>query len=884
MNIEDLKAVVRNYGLQAEVLRDLCGVPQEIIEAAERGDKREFPCPKCGGKTRFRIYDLERGSVGCSHCCKNKDDGSGDIIGAVMWALGLSSEGEAKRELEKWLIERGYVNEPRGYKQGGKRLTTTTKTTTKQTQEHDADETLTLTASGVEYEDDNVSRRLVKTTFYHRFNPRSNFISTLRRDDYDAPKPDNKKTKWVQLEKDAQGNSVYAPYIAGAATATNNPPKDALERLWDEVFTTQRLYIVEGEKCAESLKNALKSTPYDGAVLTLGASGNAHLWSIWAPFLKRKNPNAEVVIFADNDAPGRKAANETANAFHAAKFKKISVVDFSQDRDGDDGYDVADYLAEGNDVALLLDDANGYVMPYDERLFFASLADNEIDEKAAIENRYKRELSREERRLRLELENESLTSFDFKRLQNRTSFFDYALALADKYHVDPMAELFPFLTLFVNFTGQKIAVHEPLIHNRPKQVLFPRLCTVLLGSSNSGKSPIIKENAIVPIEEIEIEENVRLAERQRNGEEVPRPPRFLIASSSGQNLDVKVGELQSNGYWNGGSVVNDEASAVFSLSNDIRGEFTRFQFYTDLAEPAGTLANYSTNTTLNVASLNLKSRLTVGYLFGVQPKTFGAYLKHTLLREQGFPNRFFKFYLPSKRTKEKDVFIDPTLYDQYAAPYRWLYELPRIDDEPYIFTLNEAAREVFKQYRDYAATRKDQLEDQGLPDEAAFLGKTDAYVLSIAAGLKVLELAKVIPNGIALTPETLKRYGFDLNIDRETMQIAVDLAMSAIDKTLAAMRVVRLAAETNDAEERTEINEVDQSVLKIIREAGEKGATTSPMRQNLNAFKGPKGKTKLEATLKKLLAAGYIRSDGKANKWGSRYFIVDFPKDVAETT
>ena len=877
LSYDELKDFIRSHHLQSEILRDLCGVPLEIIDAAQNGSKREFPCPKCGGKTRFRIYDLERGSVGCSHCCKNKDDGSGDIIGAVKWAKGLADADEAKQELEKWLIDRGYLNATQKHRQGGYKLTKTTKTT----REHYADETLTMDAQGLEYANKRVSHAPEPDRYFHYLNPKTGNYSTIKR--YWDSKKNEKSFYPVLQETDANGKTVHVPYVAGGETGNENVPKDALKRFWDDVFTTPRLYIVEGEKCAEALNNAVKSTPYDGASLTMGASGLAHLWTNWAPFLKRKNPTAEVVIFADNDKPGRKAANETANAFHAAKFEKISVVDFSQDRDRDDGYDVADYLAEGNDVALLLDDANGFIMPYDDRLFFASLADNEIDEKAAIENRYKRELSREERRLRLELENESLTSFDFKRLQNRTSFFDYALSLADKYDVDPMTELFPFLTLFVNFTGQKIAVHEPLIHNRLKQMLFPRLCTVLLGSSNSGKSPIIKENAIVPIEEIEIEENVRLAERQRNGEEVPRPPRFLIASSSGQNLDVKVGELQSNGYWNGGTVINDEASAVFSLSNDIRGEFTRFQFYTDLAEPAGTLANYSTNTTLNVASLNLKSRLTVGYLFGVQPKTFGAYLKHSLLREQGFPNRFFKFYLPKKTCEEKDVFVDPTLFDQYAAPFRWLYELPRIDDEPYLFTLNESAREVFKRFRSYAAKRKEQLDDQGLPDEAAFLGKTDAYVLSIVAGLKVLELAKVIPNGIALTPETLKRYGFDLNIDRETMQIAVDLAMSAIDKTLAAMRVVRLAAETNDAEERTEINEVDQSVLKIIREAGEKGAMTSPMRQKLNAFKGPNGRPKLEATLKKLLAAGYIRSDGKVNKWGARYFIVDFPKDAAGT-
>ena len=366
MNIEDLKAVVRNYGLQADVLRDLCGVPQEVIDAAE--GRKEGPghsCPYCGGKDRFKIIDLAGDmKIFCRQGCFEGKK-YGDEIDGIMKAHNLADKGEAKRELEEWLIDRGYLSEPRQRKQGGYKLTKTTK---KQAQEHDADDTLTLTASGVEYEDDNVSRRLVKTTFYHRLNPKTNFISTFRRDDFDAPKPKNKETKWVTLEKDAQGNSIYAPYLAGGATTTEKPPKDALERLYDDAYHATRFYLVEGEKCAESLKNAVKSTDYDGAVMTLGASGNAHLWTIWAAFLKRKNPNAEVVIFADNDACGRKAANETASAFHAAGYRAIEIIDLARLPNGADApkaYDVADWL-ENAPISPLFELARPYDYLADE--------------------------------------------------------------------------------------------------------------------------------------------------------------------------------------------------------------------------------------------------------------------------------------------------------------------------------------------------------------------------------------------------------------------------------------------------------------------------------------------------------------------------------------
>lgn len=111
-SIFELKQIVFSNRLQRDVLRDLCGVPSSVIEAAENGWKREFPCPKCGGNTRFRIFDLESGSIYCSHCCRNGAEGSGDIIGAIIWAQGLTTA-QAARKLEGYLTERGYIETAR---------------------------------------------------------------------------------------------------------------------------------------------------------------------------------------------------------------------------------------------------------------------------------------------------------------------------------------------------------------------------------------------------------------------------------------------------------------------------------------------------------------------------------------------------------------------------------------------------------------------------------------------------------------------------------------------------------------------------------------------------------------------------------------------------
>ena len=60
----DVDAIKRAaQGRTLDILHDLCGVPNDVIDAAIVGNNREFPCPKCGGKTRFRVIDVERGSV-----------------------------------------------------------------------------------------------------------------------------------------------------------------------------------------------------------------------------------------------------------------------------------------------------------------------------------------------------------------------------------------------------------------------------------------------------------------------------------------------------------------------------------------------------------------------------------------------------------------------------------------------------------------------------------------------------------------------------------------------------------------------------------------------------------------------------------------------------
>lgn len=723
--------------------------------------------------------------------------------------------------------------------------------------------------------------------------------------------------------------------------------------------TVERILIVESEKTVNIVNELYRGTTI--ALALNGSSGAKH----WGRFAERF-AGRSVIVCADADQAGIKSATIAAESLLTAGKNPLQEVGlfFPNAPDGCetfDGYGLDDLIGDlrrqfgGMDdrVITTLDDLLSKAPRFDQEtlprkqnksagavatinqdddLLTPAGVGDDIDEREAIERRIQIEEARKDQRLTRQLESESLSQFDCECLKERTRFFDFALAIADKYNFDPLTIVFSCLTAFVDFSGQKFAVYEPLIHNRKNQRLFPRLHTVLLGGSNSGKTPIINDDAIPPIEEIELAEAERLERLRRdqinaknnlqasindrleqikeeretaqeNGDltpekdaelkkrereikaelkqltkdVIPDNPHFLLDDSSGEGIDIGAGKLQRAGYLNGALVTNDEAASTFSISSDPRGAFTRLKFYTRLGEPGGALPNHITATTETTAKMNLKRKLTLGYLFGCHLEIFGEYLTDTKLRVQGYANRFFKFYLPDERDPDKEIEIDSLLYDLYAAPFNWLFTLQLIDDAPYIIRLDANAKRIFKQYNSKANSFKKELNAKGLTDEGAFLGKTNTYALSIAAGLKEIELSSM--KCATLDDDSLRSNKKSLLIDGETMQLAADLTNAAIAKTLAAMRVVRDAMK-NGPLARSILNDVDESVLQMIRDAGDAGVTTSPIMQKLNVFKKDKkdGKKKLEATLNKLRKAGLVKTD-KAGKWGARYFIVDLPTD-----
>lgn len=86
---EDVKSA--GIGRVVEVLHNVAGIPLEHL------DGKHHPCPKCGGKDRFRLIDPDAGAVFCNQCF-NRDNG--DFLAAIMHyrgcvlpeALGLAGD------------------------------------------------------------------------------------------------------------------------------------------------------------------------------------------------------------------------------------------------------------------------------------------------------------------------------------------------------------------------------------------------------------------------------------------------------------------------------------------------------------------------------------------------------------------------------------------------------------------------------------------------------------------------------------------------------------------------------------------------------------------------------------------------------------------------
>ena len=104
------------------------------------------------------------------------------------------------------------------------------------------------------------------------------------------------------------------------------------------------IYVVEGEKCAEELMCALGDLP--GLALTSIGGSKATSKTDWSDVRTHlAEYDCTIVFVPDRDTAGEQYIQEVANALG---IDKLNVIRLYSERD--DGYDIADWLQEGNRI------------------------------------------------------------------------------------------------------------------------------------------------------------------------------------------------------------------------------------------------------------------------------------------------------------------------------------------------------------------------------------------------------------------------------------------------------------------------------------------------------------------------------------------------------
>ena len=270
------------------------GFPAECLTGKHQ------PCPKCGGIDRFRAFkDIdETGGVFCSKCFEKGSDG----FDSVRWFLGYDFP-QAKRLVADYLglPAKGPVRPkpadppPRCYEDMTKAW---------------------LACFGVDGQPDRE---------WHYLDDTGQPVTAAGRWDT----PDGKQMRQLS-------------FIPGRGWTTKGAgdgrPLLNLDAVNRAVSKGRTIYVAEGETCADALRAAnLDST------CNIGGS-NAVKKTDWSPLR-----GANVVIFEDNDEPGRRFCQDVVDAIG----QTCKVVRFA---DQTAGYDIADWVDDRDEPAFKLTD------------------------------------------------------------------------------------------------------------------------------------------------------------------------------------------------------------------------------------------------------------------------------------------------------------------------------------------------------------------------------------------------------------------------------------------------------------------------------------------------------------------------------------------------
>lgn len=866
LTVDELKDAARPY--LDRILTNLCGVPSEAVA----NPKRHFPCPKCGGKDRFRVTGPDVGRVFCNQCFNS---GNGDILDTVRWAQNCDIK-EACR-----LVAEEIGEDVPGWARGNERFNPPPRRTTPP-----------KTPS-------NAGARTPEKTRFGSQAP--------------ANTPPEKKEYRYRDEKGVERWRVVRCDWPGCVDETTGKPKKTFQvgRVVDGKFekglngekvppynlpelinpACRYVCVVEGEKCAVALRRLFKQVGFDkSAVATTLPNGSnaARRWGEYVDYLRGKE---KILVFADNDKPGRDAARTIAKILTDAGIGAKVVVFGSVERDGEtyvfkrpgteepapEKYDVADFVEDlyeqargvderkfvyGPAFDALTEEASPFVIdasffarqeekaPNAENARVDALDDeneetgkgdeNDVtdaeEEKAAQEGleaaRRRAELNR--RRKEAEEAPEVPDGLDLYPIT------DFAKDCARVRGVPEAAYLAAAFAVLGAAVGRRFLFDEP---ERGYKETTPNPCVFLVGESATSKSEVLKDVA-EPLEKRQTLYNKEYAEKKRT-----ECPVVCAHDATPEGAKKKMAINEREKALEGFLALFDEGAKHF-VSYGAKSEAGSVSRFIEAVE--GNARNTARSAEENETVLTEKSTLSV--IGGFQPKALLTALEdNKSVSDQGYIHRFQWIFIPWNDDTQRET--APPDRDVRAAYLNTVAKIVGFERKKRLVFTGGAAKElrrVRSEMDDVTKTRR----QAGAVMVGTYWRKAHKTLAQIAALVHIVRWA---------TNES------------EADEDGGPLPEIGADSVRTAEKFVRLFCENFEAvlgvlgfEQKSVgangfLDRLETKVLDRIRELqnADGGATKTTISRNFSAFNKKGGGGRLEDILKSLNRKGFIIKKGR---------------------
>lgn len=852
-NAQEFKEAIKPFC--ARILTNVCGVPREAVE----NPKRHFPCPKCGGKDRFRVTGPDVGRVFCNQCY-NKQNGG--VVDSVIWALDTDYRGAVRAIADELGLDPPPASSASSFAPARK--------------ERSANEAPSEALNSTQ------TPRLAQTS--PKTPPRTtaypyrdeNGVERWRVVRFDWPgyvdETTGKTKKTFKLGRVVDGK--FEKGLDGEKVPPYNLPE-----LLDE--TRRTVCVVEGEKCAVALRFLFKRVGVEKRAVATTLPNGAQAVRRWSEYVDLLRGRDRVFYFADADESGEAAARTFAEIAVAAGIDaKIVVfrpvvgangetVEFKRPGTNEPAptkYDVADFVEDLRDqaesgpeeerqalFARSFDESTADASPFVfDASFFARQEENDPDEPPAdaenadVEEAQAALEGREAARRRAELRSRRKEAEEAPELPEGLDLFpitDFAKDCARVRGVPEAAYLAAAFAVLGAAVGRRFLFDEP---QNDRFATAPNVCAFLVGEPGASKSDVLKD-VLAPLADVQ----KRFDEEFQNGDRERRPV-VLTRDFTPEAALRKMSDGVREGVLGGLLACVDEGAKHFSAYGS-KANARDTSRYIELIE--GNLSSSIRSDDAKETVVTEKSALTV--VGGFQPKALLASLRdNEAVEAQGYIHRFLWVFVPwNDDTQRETAPPDKNIRAIYASVVK---RIAAFESEKRLVFSQEAQAELRRVRREFDATTK-RLRELGATTSGTYRRKAHKTLAQLAALVWVVRWA----SGEDYDEDD---GGPVREIDGDSVRKAAAFARLFCDSFETTLNVLRF--EESGGASGAFYDKYELKALETVErlQDSDKGATKTTLARAVAYFKTDVGKKRRDEILKRFLR------DGVIVKIGTRYY------------